>query len=198
MTVEFAFPTIPHLAASQGTPDDTFMDLAESLAILPRTTVVQPKRDGLNLGVRFCGCEIEVILKNRPPDDREWEALAGFRAELIPRLTALHKREPRGVRIFGELDVSLLEVSSWFVFDVFSEAEHIFLHHKAVSSLAAECDLAAIPWIRLGPVACLGELDDLLDEDPHLEGLVLRCEDRGRVERFKYVRPGFEKSVWTL
>lgn len=42
MTPSFRFPTIPHLASSHGTPDDTYMGLAESLAILPELRPSSP------------------------------------------------------------------------------------------------------------------------------------------------------------
>lgn len=198
MTPSFRFPTIPHLASSHGTPDDTYMGLAESLAILPRITTVQPKRDGLNLGVRLRRGAVQIVLKDRQPDGHEWEALGRFRADILPRLTTMHQSGNSGMRVFGELDVAAPVVTSWFVFDVYSEKKKQFLNHDVVSSLAVDIGVPAMPCLRLGPVTRLEELDDLLTEDPRLEGLVLRCEDRNRVERFKYVRPGFKKSVWKL
>lgn len=198
MTARFAFPTIPHLAPSQGTPDDTFMDLAESMTVLPRTTVVQPKRDGLNVGVRLFEGEIEVVLKDRPPNDREWNVLERFRAEVAPRLAHLETKGERTTQVFGELDAAVPDVSSWFVFDAFDEREGRFLCHETVTSLALGLGLQAMSSVHEGPVRSLEELDHLLEADPNLEGLVLRCEDRGRVERFKYVRQGFRKSPWRL
>lgn len=196
MTAPFAFPTIPHLAPSQGTPDDTFMDLPESMAVLPRTSVVQPKRDGLNLGARLFEGEVEVVLKDRPPNDREWKALERFRAEVAPRLALL---EAEGEHtLFGELDAAAPDVSSWFVFDAFDERKGRFLCHERVTSLALGLGLQAMPGVHEGPVRSLEELDHILEADPNLEGLVLRCEDRGHVERFKYVRQGFRKSAWRL
>lgn len=198
MTSPFAFPTIPHLAPSQGTSDDTFMDLAESSAVLPRTTVIQPKRDGLNLGARLCGNEVDIVLKDRPPNDREWRVLDKLRAELAPRLAHLEATGARGTQIFGELDVAKPDVSSWFVFDVYNDLEGRYLGNEAVSSLAGALRLQAMPCLRRGPVRSLEELVRLLEVNPRLEGLVLRCEDRGHVERFKYVRQGFKKSAWRL
>lgn len=198
MTARFAFPTIPHLAPSQGTPDDTFMDLAESIAVLPRTTVVQPKRDGLNLGVRLCEGAIEVVLKNRPPNDHEWKALQRFRDEVAPRLALLDAKGEQGLQIFGELDVVAPDASSWVVFDAFNEREGRFLSHEKVASLALGLGLRAMSQLQEGPVRSLEDLDHLLEADPNLEGLILRCEGRGYVERFKYVRQGFRKSVWRL
>lgn len=199
MDLIWTYPTVPQLWGSNGTIDDQFMGKEESIAALQRTTLVEEKIDGLNVGIGFTENGLpRVIQKNRSVDIGTLPALAELEAWWEKRLPKLRQILGAHRVLFGEL----LYKSRWLTFDLLNAETGQFARRAEVEQIAREIDAETTPvlWMA-GPGKTLhfSELAELMGSsrvaDGLMEGVVLRVESANYLEeRFKWVRAGFQKT----
>ena len=100
---DFRYPVTPHLLGSTGTEDDTFLRESASEWVLSNCTLVQPKLDGRNLGLRWLGERLQVVLKDREPTPAEEASLMPITSQAASHLRDITAEIGHPIQIFGEI-----------------------------------------------------------------------------------------------